>query len=89
MKSPLAEAVIFPKGRNLWNDNIEVDFKEIRYMVSAETFLDCPDCKILFILNIYSADKNLGAIITQNNKPIYFFFVILSKPHSNCTTTEN
>ena len=42
--SPLKEATSGPKGVKLIrNDKIEDSFKEIKYVVSADTLLNCPD----------------------------------------------
>ena len=57
-------------------------------MVSAETLLIYPDLKLPFTVHTDSSDKNLGAVISQDNKPIAFFSRILSKPQRNYTTTE-
>ena len=55
-------------------------------MVSAETLLSYPDCKLSFTVNTDASDKQLGAVIIQNTKPIAFFYRILSKPQHNYTT---
>ena len=40
--SPLTED-IGPRGRKIiWNDALEDSFKEIKFMVSAESLLTCP-----------------------------------------------
>ena len=58
-------------------------------MVSAEMLLNCLDWKLPFIVHTYAYDKQLGAVISQDKKPIAFFSTILSKPQRNYTTTEN
>ena len=57
-------------------------------MVSAETLISYPDYKLPVTVHTYASDKQLGAVISQNNKPIAFLSRILIKPHSNYTTTE-
>ena len=57
-------------------------------MVSAETLLSYPDCTIPFTVHNYASDKQLCAVISNNNKPIAFFPRRLSKPQCNCTTTK-
>ena len=49
-------------------------------MVSADNLFSYTDWKILFMVHTYDFDKQLGASISQNNKPIEFFLRILSKP---------
>ena len=85
----LIEATSGSKGRIiLWNERIEVYFKDINHMVSYETLLNQPDWKILFILNTDDFNKQLGDIISQHNQKISFFNKISSKPQYNYNTTE-
>ena len=42
-------------------------------MVFSETLLNYPDWKIYFTVHTDAYDKNLGAGIIQNHKPIVFF----------------
>ena len=74
ISAPLKEADRGSKGRKIiWNDPLEYPFKEINRMVSDETLLIYPYWKITFTVNINDSDKQLGAVIRQNNKPIEFF----------------
>ena len=57
-------------------------------MASAETLLIYPSWKLPFIVHTDTYDKQLGSVISQNNKPIAFFYIRLSKPQSNYTTTD-
>ena len=50
-------------------------------MVSVETLLNDPDWTIPFTVHTDAPDKQLGAVIIQNNKPIAFFLRRLIKPH--------
>ena len=82
MLAPLTETASGPKGRKiLFNDALEYSFKEIKCMVSFETLLSYP-------VHTNAFDKNLGAVISQNNKPISLFSIRRIKPQHNCTTTE-
>ena len=86
---PLKEAASGPKGiKILWNASLKGYFKEIKCMVSAERLLIYPDWKLPFTVHTDASDKQVGAVISQNNKPIAFFLVILSKPQRNYTTTK-
>ena len=72
--APLTEAASGPKGRKiLWNDRLEISFKEMNLMVSAETLISYLDCKLPFTVHTDASDKHLGAFISHNNKPIAFF----------------
>ena len=57
-------------------------------MVSAETLLSYPYWKVPFTVHTDASDKQLCAVIIQNNKPIALFSIILSKPQINYTTTK-
>ena len=85
----MIEAASGPKGRKrLWNDTLEASFKKLKCMVSAETLLSYPYWTMPFTAHIYVSDKQFGAVIIQNNKPIAFLSRRLSKPQSNYTTNE-
>ena len=82
--APLAEAVSNHKGRViLWNENLEVVFHELNNMLSVETPLDYPDWKIPFTVHTYASDKQLGAFISKNDKPIDLSWVELINPQCN------
>ena len=69
----LTEASRSPKGRKiLLNDALESPFKELKLMVSTETLLSYTDCNISFTVHTDASDKNLGAVISQKNKPTAF-----------------
>ena len=55
-------------------------------MVSSEAFSSYPDWTIPFTVQTDASDKQMGDVISQNNKPIVFFLIILSKPQHNYTT---
>ena len=57
-------------------------------MVSAETLLSYPYWKISFTDHTNASDKQLGAVISRNNKPIELFSRTLSKPQCNYTTNK-
>ena len=77
----LKEAAIGPKCRKiLWNDTLESSFKEIKRMVSTETLLSYPEWKLPIMVHTDASDKQLGAVISQNNKLIAFFSRKLSNP---------
>ena len=82
--APLTEAYSVPKGRKiLCNGALEDSFKGINRMVSSETLLSYPDWKLPFTIQTDISDKQLGSVISQNNKPIYFFSIRLNNPHHN------
>ena len=56
-------------------------------MVSAKTLLSYMDYKIPFAVQIDASDKQFGANIIQNNKPIPFFSIRSSEQKLNYNTT--
>ena len=57
-------------------------------MISAKALLNYPYWTIPFTVHTDASDKQLGAVIINNNKIIDFFSIILSKPQRNYTITE-
>ena len=82
--APLTEADRGPKGRKiLWNDALESSFKELKCMFSVETLISYPDWKLPFTVHTDDSDKQLGAVISHNNKNLAFSYRKLSKPQRN------
>jgi hypothetical protein len=79
-----------PKNKKLiWNDELESAFLELKQMVSREqNLLNYPDWSKPFDIHTGASDKQLGAVISQDGKPIAFFSQRLSKVQQNYTTTE-
>ena len=87
--APLTEADSGPKGKKIvWNDTSEISFKELKRMVSAKTLLSNPYWKLPLKFHTGACDKQLGAVIIQNNKLIALLYRRLSKPQFNYTATE-
>ena len=87
--APTTEAASGPKGTNiLWNNVLKESLKELTHLLSDETLLNYIDWKFPETVYTYASAKHLGAVSSQNNKPIKFFSVILSKPKHNYTTIE-
>ena len=57
-------------------------------MVSAETLLSDPDWNITLTVHTDASDKQLGVVISQNNKPVEFFSIRLSNPQRKYNTTD-
>ena len=87
--APLTEASSGPKGRKIkWTDDLEQAFCNLKKMISEETLLTYPDWTKPFTVHTDASDYQLGAVISQDNKPIAFFTRRLSKAQKNYTTTE-
>ena len=52
-------------------------------MVSAKTLISYPDWTIPFTVHTNYSDKQVGAVISQNNKPMALFSRRLGKPQHN------
>ena len=57
-------------------------------MVSVEILLSYPECTVPFTYHTDASNKQLGYVISQNNKHIAFLSIILIKTQQNHTTTE-
>ena len=57
-------------------------------MICKETLLIYPDWNKPFEIHTDASDYQLGAVISQNGKPIAFFSRKLNKAQKNYTTTE-
>ena len=55
-------------------------------MLYTDTLLNYPEWKIPFTLHTDDSDKQLGAIISNNNKQIALFSILSNNLHSNYTT---
>ena len=67
----MTEVDIIPKGISiLWNDKLEVEFRDIKNMVSTETLLNYPEWKITFTVHKYAYYKQLGNVISKMDKTI-------------------
>ena len=59
--SPLEELSSIPKcSAIIWNGELEVDFLELKRVVSAETLLNFPNWTIMFTVHTYASDKQLS-----------------------------
>ena len=77
------------KGSKIkWTKELEEAFHATKKMVQTETLLTYPDWTIPFTIHTDASDYQLGAVISQRNKPIAFFSRKLSKAQCNYTTTE-
>ena len=63
-------------------------FDKIKKLVSRETLLSYPDFNKPFEIHTDASKVQLGAVISQNNKPIAFYSRKLNPAQVNYTTTE-
>jgi transposase InsO family protein len=88
--SPLIDSAAGKKGKTkiIWTPAMDEAFAQVKQMISEEVFLTYPDWSMPFDIHTDASDKQLGAVISQNGKPIAFFSRRLSKTQRNYTTTE-
>ena len=71
-----------------WTEDCEKAFKEIKHVIAKDTLLAFPDFTKPFIIHTDASDRQLGAVITQDNKPLAYYSRKLSKAQINYTVTE-
>ena len=77
------------KGTKIkWTPELEAAFHETKKMVCKETLLTYPDWTKPFDIHTDASDYQLGAVISQEGKPIAFFSRKLNSAQRNYTTTE-
>ena len=76
------------KGPVQWNDRCETAFTKMKRLIAKETLLAYPDFNKKFTIHTDASDFQLGAVITQENKPLAFYSRKLTSSQRNYTTTE-
>ena len=71
-----------------WTDVEQKAFDTMKRIISRETFLAYPDFTKPFIIHTDASHKQLGAVISQDNKPIAFYSRKLNPAQTRYTTTE-
>ena len=71
-----------------WTKECQQAFDKIKQLVSRETLLSYPDFNKPFEIHTDASKVQLGAVISQNNKPIAFYSRKLNPAQINYTTTE-
>ena len=71
-----------------WTDTHQSAFKKIKQIISREVLLNYPDFSKPFEIYTDASHIQLGAVITQDNKPIAFYSRKLNPAQTRYTTTE-
>ena len=71
-----------------WTDVEQMAFDKIKQIVGRETLLSYPDFNLPFEIHTNASHTQLGAVISQNNKPIAFYSRKLQLAQRQYTTTE-
>ena len=60
----------------------------MKKIIGKDTLLAYPNFNKRFLVFADASDNQLGAVITQDDKPIAFYSKKLSASPTSCTTTE-
>ena len=71
-----------------WTDVEQMAFDKIKQIVGQETLLSYPDFKLPFKIHTDASHTQLGAVISQNNKPIALYSRKLQLAQRDYTTTK-
>ena len=78
-----------PKCKLYWGPKQQQAFDQIKQVLAQEVMLSYPDFSQPFDIHIDASDLQLGAIISQNNKPIAFFSRTLNPMQQRYTIEEH
>ena len=71
-----------------WTAEHQHAFETMKKIISRETLLSYPDFNQTFHIYTDASDKQLGAVIAQNDRPIAFYSRKLAPAQTRYTTTE-
>jgi hypothetical protein len=87
MLAPLT-GLVSPLVKDKWGEEQQKAFYEIKQKVSQETLLAFPDFEIEFHVYTDAFNKQLGAVIMQEGKPLAFYSRKLNSAQTRYTTGE-
>jgi len=85
--SPLTK-LMSPKKPFKWTNEEQQAFEEIKNHITAESLLTYPNFNKPFDVYTDASDRQLGAVILQDGKPIAHFSRTLNAAQRNYTTTD-
>ena len=73
--APLTALTKIKKGslQSVWTDQHDEAFRKTKAIICEEVLLAYPDPNKPFVIQTDASDKQLGAFILQDNKPVAFF----------------
>mgnify|MGYP000060359936 FL=1 len=72
-----------------WTPECQHSFNELKKLISKEVLLSFPDYTQKFVLMPDASDRQPGAVLLQNGKPLAFFSKKLNKHQQKHTVGEN
>ena len=72
----------------VWGDEQQKAFDTIKRIISKQTLLAYPNFNKKFVIHTDASHTQLGAVISQDNKPIAFYSRKLNPAQTRYTTTE-
>jgi hypothetical protein len=87
MLAPLT-GLVSPLVKYKWGEEQQKVFDDIKQKVSQETFLAFPDFEKEFHVYTDASNKQLGAVIVQEGKPLAFYSRKLNSAQTCYTTGE-
>ena len=76
------------KAKFIWTDEQQKAFNTMKKLITRETLLAYPDFTKPFDIHTDASHTQLGAVISQNGKPIAFYSRKLNDAQTRYTTTE-
>jgi len=86
--APLTDLVGLGKKKIKWESKHQESFDRIKKVLAKETILNYPRFDRPFDIHTDASDRQLGAVISQDGKPLAFYSRKLSSAQRNYTTTE-
>ena len=87
--APLSKLTKLNRKKRLpWGDDQQRSFEEIKQIIANEVILAYPDFNKSFEIHVDASDVQLGAVISQDKKPIAFFSRKLTSAQQKYTIGE-
>ena len=86
--TPLTQLMSKKKGRVIWSKEADIAFKNIKKICAEATLLSYPDYNKPFIIFTDLREYQMGAVITQDNKPVAYWSKKLSRTQKRYPTIE-
>ena len=86
---PLTELSKGKKGQPIWWLPVhETAFQVVKKLISQDAMLSCPNWEKPFVIHTDASGKQIGAVISQDDKPIAFFSRKFNTDQKNYTTIK-